>query len=393
MAAHPAMAHAQPQLTLGTPVIVSQAPSHVKDWGPWQFPAIERLGDGRLHVSYHIEADSATAYGLPVGHAVSADNGQTWQPVNDVPVDGGLLLPNGDRLRTVVLRSRPVAELTLPEPLGVQHGTYGSTYKIYTLDSLPPELRDGWRFNRRRAGATQWVDETATVNIPGEIRYSDNSVFTFARMRQMKVAPDGSLWGFVYIWRAPDGVFRPKWLPVFLRSTDHGHTWDFLSEIAFYGDPAVDPVWDKRDGFAEPNVTIMPDGSLFALLRTTDGLGIGPLYSCASHDNGKTWSTPRVFDSLGVKPVMLTLKTGVTLAAYGRPGVYLRATSHPAGAIWGERVTVIAPGPVSKDSCSYCDLLALTDDSAMLAYSSFTWPNAQGQPCKTILVRTVTVAV
>lgn len=382
---------AQPRLVLGQPVVVSQGPTDIKNWGPWQFPSLERLGDGRLHISYHIEADSATAYGLPVGHAVSSDNGKTWQPAKDPPADGGLLLPNGDRLRSIALRSRPVAELTLPEPVAIHHGTYRSVYKIYTLDSLPPELRDGWRFSRRRAGSPAWVEETATVNIPGEIRYSDNTVFTFPWMWRMAVAPDGSLWAYLYPWRAPNGVLRPKWLPVFLRSTDFGHTWDMQSEIAFYGDPSADADWDKRDGFTEPNIAFMPDGSLFALLRTTDGRGVGPMYSCTSRDNGKTWSTPRVFDSLGVWPALLTLKNGVTLSAYGRPGVYVRATSDPAGAVWGERVTVVKPGQVGKDSCSYCDLLAMDDNTALLAYSDFAWPNADGEPCKTIMVRTVTL--
>jgi len=382
---------AQPRLVLGPPAVVSQGPADLKRWGPWQFPSIERLGDGRLHVSYHVEADSATAYGLPRAHAVSSDNGQTWQPAPGPPADGGLLLPNGDRLRSIAMRSRPVADLALPEPIAVHHGTYGSTYKIYALDALPPELRDGWHMSRRRAGSAQWVDETATVNIPGQIRSSTDAVFTFPVLRNVTLAPDLSLWSSNYPWRAPGGVFSGKWLPVFVRSTDFGHTWDFQSEIAFFGDPSADAAWARRDGFSEPNIAFMPDGTLFALLRTTDGCGVGPLYAATSRDNGTTWSTPHVFDSLGVKPMLLTLKNGVTLCAYGRPGVYVRATSHPAGAVWGERVTVVQPGEVSKDSCSYCDFLAMDDHSALLAYSDFSWPNAKGQPCKTIMVRTVTV--
>jgi hypothetical protein len=370
-------------------MVVSQGPTGLTHWGPWQFPSVERLADGRLHVSFHIEADSATAYGLPVGHAVSSDNGHTWQAVKDTPLGGGLLLPNGDRLRSISLRSRPLAELTLPAPIATRGGTYGSKYNIYALASLPPELRDGWRFSRCRAGQTEWVEETATVHMPGEIRYSDGSVFTFPWMWRMTVAPDGSLWAFIYPWRAPGGVLREKWLPVFLRSTDYGHTWDMQSEIAYKGDPAADAAWDKRDGFTEPNIAFMPDGSLFALLRTTDGNGIGPMYACSSPDGGKTWSTPQVFDNLGVWPALITLKNGVTLTAYGRPGVYVRATSDPAGREWTGRVTVVEPGVVGKDSCSYCDLLAMDDDTALLAYSHFTWPNAQGQPCKTIMVRTV----
>lgn len=374
---------------LGAPIVVSRGPIGLKHWGPWQFPAIERLADGRLHVSYHIEADSATAYGLPVGHAASSDNGQTWQPLAGVPAGSGLLLPNGDRLRSIAERSRPLADLTLPAPIATRKGTYGATYNIYALEDLPADLRAGWRFSRCHAGQSEWVEETATVHMPGEIRYSDETVFTFPWMWRMSVAPDGSIWGFIYPWRAPGRVLREKWLPVFMRSTDNGHTWVMLSEIAYRGDPAADKAWDKRDGFTEPNVAFMPDGSLFALLRTTDGNGPGPIYSCHSQDGGKTWSTPQPFDDCGVWPSFVTLKNGGTLATYGRPGVFVRATSDPSGRIWDKRVTIIEPGQIARESCSYSDFIALDDHTALLAYSDFNYPDEQGNLRKTIMVRTI----
>ncbi|MBT3341443.1 MAG: hypothetical protein HN404_00475, partial [Gemmatimonadetes bacterium] len=54
------------------PVVVSQADPELRNWGPWQFPAIQRLPDGRLAVGYHVEADSATAYGKPPGLSICA---------------------------------------------------------------------------------------------------------------------------------------------------------------------------------------------------------------------------------------------------------------------------------------------------------------------------------
>jgi BNR repeat-like domain len=381
-----------PRLTLGKPVVVSRAPLGLKHWGPWQFPKIERLADGRLHVSFHIEADSAKAYGLPVGHAVSSDDGKTWQAVPNAPAGGGLLLPNCDRLTSEPLRSLPVADLALPKPIATRKGTYGSTYDIYMLEDLPAKLRDGWHFSRCRAGQDTWVEEVATVRLPGEIRYTAEGVFTFPWLWRMCLAPDGSIWGMTYPWRAPNRTLRELWLPVFMRSTDNGHTWDLQSEIAYHGDPAADPVWNKRDGFTEPMVAFLPGGSMLALLRTTDGMGIGPLYICYSHDGGKTWSTPEVFDNLGVWPTLVTLKNGVTLAAYGRPGLFLRATADPEGRSWADRVAVVKPGERHKDTCSYPDLLVTGDNSALLVYSDFNYPDDQGALRKAILVRTVTVA-
>ena len=52
-----------PSITLGDPVVVAQGPADIRHWGPWQFPYIERLADGGLHVIYHLEADAYQAYG------------------------------------------------------------------------------------------------------------------------------------------------------------------------------------------------------------------------------------------------------------------------------------------------------------------------------------------
>jgi hypothetical protein len=136
----------------------------------------------------------------------------------------------------------------------------------------------------------------------------------------------------------------------------------------------------------------MPDGSALVLMRTTDGEGIGPLYWSRSTDSGKTWSPPAVFDDLGVWPQMLTLENGVTLAAYGRPGLYIRATTDPAGLKWEKRVTVVEPARITgSETCSYASLLPLNGHTALVAYSDFNLRNADGKRCKGIQVREVTV--
>jgi len=85
-------------------------------------------------VRYHIAADSATAYGLPTGHAISSDGGQSWQVEQQLPSQGGLLLPNGDRLRSVSLLSLELTEVSLPEPVGTVRGTYGSLYRCFRAE-------------------------------------------------------------------------------------------------------------------------------------------------------------------------------------------------------------------------------------------------------------------
>ncbi len=111
-------------LELGEPVTVALASPEVRGWGPYQFPGLARLPDGRIQVSYHVEADSATAYGLPPARAVASDEGHTWKLLPREGAGGGtalswgtppLRLPNGDLLSAKQLRSRPVAEFRLPE--------------------------------------------------------------------------------------------------------------------------------------------------------------------------------------------------------------------------------------------------------------------------------------
>ncbi|MDR3147005.1 MAG: glycoside hydrolase [Treponema sp.] len=180
--------------------------------------------------------------------------------------------------------------------------------------------------------------------------------------------------------------------PVFLVADDLGKTFSFLSTIPYQQLPAYDKQY--RGGFSEPGIAFMPDASIICLLRTENGIKVGsaPSYICRSTDGGKSWSDADFFDSLGVWPDLVTLKNGVTLACYGRPGFFVRATSDPSGRVWDDRTTVIEPelaadGSEIRNTCGYGGLLALGDDTALLVYSHFKWPNEEGIPAKTILAR------
>ena len=386
-------------ITMGEPVTVALAPPEIRDWGPYQFPGLARLPDGRIQVSFHVEADSATAYGLPPACAVSSDEGHTWTLLPREAAGSGaamswqsppLLLSNGDRVSVKQLRSRPVTGLHLPErPIAV-FPSYGVTHAYYRVEDLPVECSAGWQLYRLKAGGNVAEAEQAKMRIPGEVRCVTEGLLTFPWFNQMFLAPDGSVWSVNYDHRIAAGRLQDKICAKILRSTDNARSFDLWSEITYRPDPAADPKADQRDGFTEPTVCFMPDGSVLCLLRTTDGNGVGPMYGARSTDNGRTWSKPAVFDDLGVWPQILTLKNGVTLAVYGRPGLYVRATSDPAGLRWGERVAVVEPGPIGTDTCSYAALLPMSDDTALAAYSEFNLPGADVKPCKGIRVRKVT---
>jgi hypothetical protein len=129
------------------------------------------------------------------------------------------------------------------------------------------------------------------------------------------------------------------------------------------------------------------------VLRTTDGLGSGPLYASRSSDQGKTWSKSTVVNDYGVMPRLLRLDNGVLVLSYGRPGAAMRFSFDGTGSTWSEPVELVPvhSDDIQGDSCGYTSLLPLSADSFLIAYSWFKRPGNDGQPRKTLLVRHVTV--
>jgi hypothetical protein len=171
---------------------------------------------------------------------------------------------------------------------------------------------------------------------------------------------------------------------IIFSSKDNGRTWNYHSQVSPTGDAySTDPDYN---GFCEPMMEIMPDGSVVMLIRTGSGR---PSYITRSTDQCKTWSEPKVFDSVGVLPQILTLDCGVTLATYGRPGIFVRATGDPSGLNWEKPISVLLQG----GSCCYTSMLPLDDHTALMVYSDQGYPNANGEPVRTVLVRTISVII
>ena len=412
------------RITVGEPVVVAQAPPELDraggGWGRWQFPYLRRVRDGQLHVSFSVEPDSSWSYGKPVGHAYSDDEGNTWRvgpPQVGHEAEDGLLLPNGDRLQPVQRPSRRAEEFELPKSVCDFVCSFKYPRSLYRAEDLPAKLNE-WSFRRLRSGKSEWIEEVADMRIPGQLRSvtredargATPGVGGIEQVRQgalpppslwgkMRVAPDGSLWAVTYDWRLQGG--KPLYTPLFLRSLDQGHSWDLLGEIPYAGDPEADPSAARRDGFTEPEYNFRPDGSVICLMRTSDGYGHGPLYLTRSVDGARTWSRPVAFDRSfdgGKMPQLLTLKGGVTLASYGQSGgpryIAVRATTDPAGLDWQPPVHAhfSPPAPGGWNSCGHTEMVALGDRTALLVYSDFNYPDANGVPRKSILVRRVQIA-
>lgn len=156
------------------------------------------------------------------------------------------------------------------------------------------------------------------------------------------------------------------------RSTDFGYSWDLMHYLPFRPENIPHPDATKWEGFGENDITYAPDGSLVRLIRTNGGFLKGTngyCYLVRSQDGGSTWSDPIIFDRLAVWPRLLTLKCGVTLASYGRPGFFVRSTEDPACLIWNDPIELVhsdlEPNPCEESvlntaTCSYSDMIALS---------------------------------
>ncbi len=391
------------KIKLSDPVLITESPfvnePGVERWGQFQFPVFDRLLDGRIAITFHVNADSAKAYGkapLEPNRGVSSDNGRTWEIVApDAPV-AGLLLPNGDRLRVGSYDVTPVAleaeKYSLPPSRGTAIGSYGpQSYVCYRHDELPTELQ-GVPSARLTSGSKEWVRERARLDDPKLLRHTAEGVFPVTWWGDVSLLSDGALLAVVYPCRIEGDNFGPCHCGCY-RSEDLGYTWQLQGRLLYRPDFTSDPCASKRDGFTEPASLVLPDGEIVAILRTTDGNGDGPLYLCRSSDEGKSWSEPTVLREYGVLPHLLRLGNGVLVMSTGRPGADLTFSFDGRGETWSERyplVPIVGPG-TQDDSCGYTSLLAVDDETFLVTYSWFVKPTSDGRTRKAIYVRRVQV--
>jgi len=384
------------QLHISEPVVVAMGPdSRTTGWGVYQFPDIFRLPDGRLMCAFADSGDTIDAYGAERGCCVSSDGGATWERARERDFDSvvGIPLDNGDRVQFIELSSIPItAEMQFPEPAG----SNGSTV-LYRADELDESIcNKNWIIHRVSAEHPEGVMEPAIVKNPDLlVRTGDGIVVPVQPWGRLRKDADGALWMPDYSYGyGDDGKFSTYLNNYLYRSTDNGKTWDLMHMLNFDLDGERKPGSSKPEGFNENCICFTPDGSYVRLIRT--GSRKCPLYIVRSEDKGVTWSEPELFDDRGVWPQMVSLKCGVTLATYGRPGFFLRATEDPSCKVWNDRITLIEDPeeivPIDKlSTCSYSDLIALDDHTAGLVYTDFRVKDDQGIPHKTIMFCKISV--
>ncbi len=378
------------KVKLSEPVVIGVAEKEEK-WGYFQFPVIYKDLQDNLVAQWNMSDDAIESYGKGnINCSRSTDNGKTWNPVRrETIVGGGLMFPDGERIKINTPVALITEELTLPTP--IQHTRSPRGYTFYRVNELPEKLQ-GVYIDRLRKGNMRWTTEHSTLDDSAAVRYDRGGLFPVIWWGDIRIAPDGFVYTGVYpgFFLNGDGKVEPSGIN-FYKSTDKGHIWKLVSRILYLPDLEADQQGDKRTlfGFTEPAFEILSDGSFLCVMRTD-----GPMYLTRSLDLGKTWTKPKAFTPNGVLPRLLQLENGVVVLASGRPGVQLRFSIDGKGDIWTDPFQIL-PYDDKKEqvSCGYTEIIATGHDRFLLIYSDFKCPNQSGELRKAIKVREVKVTL
>ncbi len=415
------------RLDISEPIVVYQAAEADDHWGHYQFPQIYYTTTGAIRVSYSYSNDSIYDNGAAyTGWLYSEDDGATWAEVTDengaeagTPVQNPnkALMSNGNyfagfrsyksygdvdyiskysdkKVATATSASLPVVDMYYAEDVtDYTFAIFGREYNPTTKSFTEFPVTFNWPYMPvcygRSPQTTQMTylmpTETyiAISNYMGLISTDDGLYYcTYARgfdSQTGKATRYSNLYS-VYVFH----------------SADNGRTWNYKSQITMSTKVAreISEVsnWNNCEGFCEPSMTVTPDGTFVMLLRTGSD---HPSYIVQSTDGCETWSEPEMFDECGVLPQMLTLDCGVTIASYGRPDLYIRATSDMAGEEWQERIQIALNDEGitnwGQSSCFYTFLLQTSATSAIMVYTDFNYPNENNEPRRTVLIRKIDI--
>jgi len=388
-------------LQIGEPTVISQGKVGDNQWGHTQFPYLYYTAEGDIYADWEYTSDTIDYDGVSQA-TVSSDGGKTWHAAKKSDRVRHITMKNGKEFVGFMRKgAHSVDYLKKYVP------AYEDSNELFWADDIEePEDKRVFATEVDPVTGEETVFE-CTINWPYmPLKSWDGKVFPTAQWFALQnqngiIEADGKLYFTIYANgfhsdannREEAVANRIRGFSVYVFcSDDCGRTWNYTSQVnadeSVYATAKLAPC----EGFCEPAPARMPDGSFIILLRTGCN---NPIYIVRSTDNCKTWSEPKIFDTIGVRPMLLTLPCGVTLASYGRPMLRICATYDPAGINWIEPITIPLYGETNlgkgSNSCFYTSLLPTGDNTALMIYSDFDYPNTNGIPVKSILVREVTV--
>ena len=361
---------------VGTPFVIGQGDTWEKmGWGPMQFPAIGKTDDGKIIAIAHRGEDDEKSYEYPPYAFESSDLGKTWKEADQLSVmRSAPRLRNGERIgsKNIAPKITSGKEFEGARPVY----TIKDYADIYDYDTMNQEyLPKKWYFNFLKPNAFE--PEVLACDIKGwdhmpVIRPNGTTEIPFAFGR-LRIAPDGTPWQMHYVdgLDPETGESTEGLAQYYFVSKDNGRSW----ELASWMDPR------KTEGayvFCESDIAWTGSGRAVTLMRGAK------CFTALSDDGGYTWNKPVLFDDIGVEPSIVSLNCGAMLASYGRPGFFVRACLDPDGEKWEDRVQLIEANDKML-TCSYSDIVVLSDNEAMVVYSDFFHPGNDGIKRKTIM--------
>lgn len=397
-------------------ILVSPRPASDYRWGYLQFPRLGYTADGKILLTVSNDLDAAyisRATGA-VPAFLSSDGGRTFADITGDPdLEQKKLrrIPVGGRFAEFPLQS---AQAVSAAPLVLDKNTpYGGRekaprYAVYAAADLPKELsslcvRIGGREALAPLEGLEYLvapdsefDYVNARRIPLKRRVqpvnpSKNTFYTgltdpfcvlqdrvlFA-LAEPVPDPDPLLRARISVFESADGCLSFRKIGQILPSTPLGLCGEF---------------------------SLRPFGGRLHLIARTrlshDMSFPHALAHYVSSDGGRSWSQSSPLSQCSVTPWLLTGQHEM-LALYGRPGIYVKATSD--GNTWSDSISLLGPDertlpdpfPQSdwdavhhKYSCCNLSVLPLSPGRYLLAYSDFRYP-VSADLHKAILVRTLT---
>ncbi len=378
------------------PVLIAQAPPSVKQWGPYRMPKVYRMPGGEICLTFQVGRDHSCDQGMLSPMFVSRDEGRTWQrspwphpgftginPVISPVLDGEYYgIPAVTGIELDLKR--------LPKPIGAFDVCYIGGFPLRRLADCPEDVvryfqdikamrwspktktwtQEQVRWDHR--GQLLWSYKDTPQKIPGD--WGQKVYFESPIVCCGKELLHADYWT---VYESRSGQPPLAWECSVMVSRDNGRSWTRRSTMA---------TMPANDNLEEPVIALNRSGELVCVTRREKDQRNPSMFLMHSKDRGYTWTQRQELFEFGVFPRLLQLENGVLVLSFGRPGVWL-SFSLDGGHSWTEKQAVLE-GP---QTCGYTSLLALGKDTFLLAYSDFVRPNAKGEPCKSILVRKISV--
>ncbi len=392
------------RVEIGDRTVVAQGDSVLEmPWGYFQFPKLFFTKDRKICCRIANKPDSRGSYTGKYLYYLSDDDGNTWYIDNgEEPPDYSLLMSNGCYFQGAEFTDEYESDIEKKyKPAFISEDGKTKYYYAEEVDRIVfPTTFMCSEYNPETDAINYFSSSIEWPKMPiivtnGKTMPLQRVLYHFKMHSSNMILKekDNNLFMAVYSdgFDAETGnvVYGKHYNLYFFRSSDNARSWHFVSQIATLPEYCS----EESEGFCEPSIIRNKDDSYFVIMRTGSGL---PGFCAYSNDHGTTWEHIEQFSQYGCDPQIVRLDNGITMASYGRPGIYIRLSEDEKCSRWEKEIRIDDRKYTElKDSwsisCCYSSLLPLDENTALIAYSDFQWPNNKdiSTNVKTILVKRI----